>query len=598
MANTIDVLEGQTGQIKIAATYENKPVNEKVTLDSAKSDFKGLLTPGELTNGTLSYTAKTPGVGTCKLVFNYTGTPAKQGEGESFATRTIDVSIKELKLTYEIGDDKFGWADAAEYNTSFKLFANGVEVPIDDPDVEYERYSKLKMIYIYDFTQGLTIDLEEIPDFDYTEGRDPFVDHLIIRYKGKTLEVPITFISLKVIKGTEKPWRGDKIYGFTYDFPFDLLYSDGSDPTADIISIQASPNEWLTVDPVTNKTTITKDIFHDGVETTQNWTVTAKQHDYEFKQLFRITFWIARGFSYPMYPNKIEGMVGDTGVLDYRFNYHKEPDASRIEIDLSTVDTKGAIEFGTPDLSNFGSIKVPYTIKAAGEIRVMVPFYQKETTPRRNLAEFELMITTKPKIEKIVPTRVSPTSNTDPLSSGTATMILKYNTGELVTDATVVTYSTIAHSDVYTNVGSSFRATDAAAGKYSYGWSSGYNSGIGQAKFTVKTKYGEFTFDSPTISNDSQYLEITTDSTWMYRNEKDTKFTASAKQKRTPNGSPVTVTGTLIVSAGYGVKVSTQATGNGPWSFGLSSFKGSPNAVVVTFTVGGASGSVTFYPMD
>lgn len=206
-------------------------------------------------------------------------------------------------------------------------------------------------------------------------------------------------------------------------------------------------------------------------------------------------------------------------------------------------------------------------------------------------ADIAIKILARPKSISAVIT--SPAYTTS-LTKGTAQFTLKYDTGEVVTDATYISSTNDSARSSFSSFGGSLTKVDGSKGLYSTPYTSGYEAGWSSATFKINTKYGEYTVKVLNLRNYDEPLSISTDTTSMGYNEKNAKFSVSAKQQRSIGGTPVNVTGTLNVTFIKGASIASGPTGSGPWILGLNG-DGVKGAIDMNISIGSLIGSLRLY---
>lgn len=113
MANkALSIVNGQVGDLVVKALFENKSVVSKVSIDTSKSDLKGLVTIGTLvpdtTAGTLTVplTAVAEGVQTATIVFKYDDVDSAHASTENYgiSTKLIDLTITAAEALAALSD--------------------------------------------------------------------------------------------------------------------------------------------------------------------------------------------------------------------------------------------------------------------------------------------------------------------------------------------------------------------------------------------------------------------------------------------------------------------------------------------------------------
>lgn len=179
-------------------------------------------------------------------------------------------------------------------------------------------------------------------------------------------------------------------------------------------------------------------------------------------------------------------------------------------------------------------------------------------------------------------------------TSGTVKFKLTYDTGELVTDAVGVSYTNDSSRSSFSTFGSNFKPSNAANGEYTVDFVSGYVSGNSRGTVTIKTKYGEYLINLPSIYCPDEAVVFTPDTTLLVKGATNSKFTISAKQRQSMSGGAVPIYGTLTVAWLRGADVKSGPTGNGPWTLYLGD-DGIGNTVSINLSIGNLTGSMMLY---
>lgn len=180
------------------------------------------------------------------------------------------------------------------------------------------------------------------------------------------------------------------------------------------------------------------------------------------------------------------------------------------------------------------------------------------------------------------------------LTNGKLKFKLTYDNGDLVTDAVGVKYTNDSSSTSFSSFGSNFKMDNGPNGEYTVDYTSGYVAGNSSGTVTIKTKFGEYVVNLPSISCYSEPVTFTPDTTLLPKGSTNTKIEISAKQRQSMDGSTVPIYGTLVVSWLKGATVKSGPTGNGPWTVYFADDPGG-NIATINLSVNGLTGSMTLY---
>jgi hypothetical protein len=99
----VNILEGQTGHVKVTPTFEGKSALGKVEIDWSNTDMRGMvilnksMLPIDNANAYLVLTALATSQGTGKVVFKYVGSKSDV-ENVGTATKTVDITVSPAVL--------------------------------------------------------------------------------------------------------------------------------------------------------------------------------------------------------------------------------------------------------------------------------------------------------------------------------------------------------------------------------------------------------------------------------------------------------------------------------------------------------------------
>lgn len=132
MNTKINILEGQTSQIKVTPTFEGKSVLNKVEIDWDNTDMKGMAVLGKAMTAidkrtaTMLLTALSVSSGTGKIVFRYIGSNSA-AENVGTSTKELDITVSPAVLIVDsVNPSTIKWIPGQETDIAIK-WKNGLD---------------------------------------------------------------------------------------------------------------------------------------------------------------------------------------------------------------------------------------------------------------------------------------------------------------------------------------------------------------------------------------------------------------------------------------------------------------------------------------